>query len=254
MNRKARIVLILALLLISTICAIYLNNSSKSAFLEKVDEDKKPIFSVDTDEKVVALTFDINWSEKEHLEEILEVLNKYDIKATFFIMGKWVIYPEGNKEKLEKIKEGGHEIGNHSYVHPDFTKITKGRILEELRKTDEIIKEISGYNPKLFRFPSGAYNEESYSMIKSLGYECIQWNIDSIDWKESGEEIEYQRVMKNIAPGSIVLFHNNAKYTPKNLEKIILDLKKQEYSILPIGEMMHKDSYIIDSQGIQRKK
>lgn len=254
MNKKQRTILLVFLVVISMICAIYLNNSSRSAFLEKDEINIKPIFSVDTEEKVVAISIDVNWAEKDYLEDILNVLDKQDVRATFFVMGKWVVYPDGNKAKLEKIKEGGHEIGNHSYVHPDFTKINEGRMLEEARKTDDIIKEVTGNDIKLFRFPSGAYNKKSYEVMKSLGYECVQWNIDSVDWKESGQQVEYDRVMKKISPGSIILFHNNAKYTPSNLEKIIVELKAQGYKIVPVGELLYSDSYIIDSEGIQRKK
>lgn len=254
MNKKQRTILLVFLVVISMICAIYLNNSSRSAFLEKDEINTKPIFSVDTEEKVVAISIDVNWAEKDYLEDILNVLDKQDVRATFFVMGKWVVYPDGNKAKLEKIKEGGHEIGNHSYVHPDFTKINEGRMLEEARKTDDIIKEVTGNDIKLFRFPSGAYNKKSYEVMKSLGYECVQWNIDSVDWKESGQQVEYDRVMKKISPGSIILFHNNAKYTPSNLEKIIVELKAQGYKIVPVGELLYSDSYIIDSEGIQRKK
>ena len=254
MKKVERTILLLVLVIISIICAIYLNSSTREAFFEKGDNDKMPIYSVDTEEKVIALSFDVNWAEKEYLYDILDVLDKQDVKATFFVMGKWVVYPDGNKAKLEKIKEGGHEIGNHSYVHPDFDKISEGRMLEEARKTDEIIESVIGEKPKLFRFPSGAYNEKAYCMMKSLGYECIQWNIDSVDWKESGEKTEYDRVIKKIKPGSIILFHNNAKYTPKNLERIITELKNQGYKILTVGEMMYSDNYIIDSEGVQRKK
>ncbi|MEG0295476.1 MAG: polysaccharide deacetylase family protein [Clostridium sp.] len=253
MRKTGRTFLLFVLVAISIVCAIYLNTSDREAFLETQEVNEKPIFSVDTDKKVVSLTFDVNWAEKEYLYDILDVLEKNDVKATFFIMGKWVIYPDGNREKLVKIKEGGHEIGNHSYVHPEFDKISEGRMLEEARKTDEIIEEVVGVKPKLFRFPSGAYNKKSYEMMKSLGYECIQWNADSVDWKQSGEQVEYDKVMKKIKPGSIVLFHNNAIHTPKNLEKIIVELRSQGYTFLPVGEMMYDEGYLIDSDGVQRK-
>lgn len=254
MNKLQRTILLGFLVAISIVCAIYLNNSSREVFLEEAEVNEQPLFEVDTEEKVVALSFDVNWAEEDYLYEILDILDEEDVKATFFVMGKWVIYPEGNKEKLIKIKEGGHEIGNHSYVHPSFDKIDEGRMLEEVKKTDEIIENTVGVKPKLFRFPSGAYNKKAYTFIKSLGYECIQWNVDSVDWKESSEQIEYERVMKKVKPGSIILFHNNAKYTPSNLRKIIRELKNQGYTFLTVGDMMYDDSYIIDSKGVQRKK
>ncbi len=86
-----------------------------------------------------------------------------------------------------------------------------------------------------------------------MGYTCIQWDTDSVDWKELGADVEYNRVMKKVKPGSIMLFHNNAKYTPENLEKIINELQKQGYVFKPVGEMIYKNDYTIDEQGIQHK-
>lgn len=213
----------------------------------------QPIFRVDTEEKKIALTFDINWAEKEYLFDILDTLNKYNVKSTFFIMGGWVNYKPENKEKLIKIKGGGHEIGNHSYIHPSFTKIDKGRISEELKKTDNVIYETVGIKTKLFRFPSGDYNSDVLKYVTDLGYQAIQWDVDSVDWKQSGEQIEYERVMKRVKAGSILLFHNNAKYTPNNLERILKELISQGYSIVTVGELIYQDNYFIDENGTQRK-
>ena len=82
----------------------------------------------------------------------------------------------------------------------------------------------------------------------------MQWSVDSVDWKESGEEIEYIRVKKNIKPGSIVLFHNNAKYTPKNLEKIIKECINEGYTFVKIGELIYENEFYVDENGIQHKK
>ncbi|MBM6860415.1 polysaccharide deacetylase family protein, partial [Clostridium saudiense] len=216
--------------------------------------DKKPIFRVNTENKQIALTFDVNWAENEYIYDILDVLNKYNVKATFFVMGKWVNYPEGNKEKLIKINEMGHEIGNHSYVHPSFSKIDESRMLEELTKTDDIIYEAIGVKPTLFRFPSGDYNDKALQFVLEKGYKCIQWDCDSVDWKESGEEVEYERIMKKVTSGSIMLFHNNAKYTPSNLDKIISKLKEDGYEFVTVGQLTECDEYYIDENGEQHKK
>ena len=103
------------------------------------NQAKLPIFRVNTEEKEIALTFDINWAEEEHLDEILQVLKKYDVKGTFFIMGGWINYTDDNKEKLKNIYNDGHEIGNHSYIHPNFVNITEERMNDELQKTEDII-------------------------------------------------------------------------------------------------------------------
>ena len=252
MKRVIRNVLTLFLLIFTMILSIGMKNQYIGIFAE---DSNKPIYKVSKEEKELALTFDINWAENDELYNILDVLDKYNVKATFFIMGGWVNYSEENKEKLKKINERGHEIGNHSYIHPMFTKINEERMKSELDKTNKIIKDTIGIDVNLFRFPSGDYNKKSIEFVKSNGYEIIQWNIDSIDWKQLGEEKEYNNVMKKIEPGSIILFHNNAKYTPKNLDKIIKELQEEGYSFIPVGKMIYnsEDSYI-NENGEQIKK
>ena len=234
------------------IISIAYGGKSKSAV---ANENKKlPIYRVATTEKKVALTFDINWAENEYIYDILDVLNEKNAKGTFFIMGGWVNYSDENREKLMKINEGGHEIGNHSYIHPSFTKISHERMADEIKKTEDIVYAATGSKIKLFRFPSGDYNEDALEYVRSLGYECIQWDVDSIDYKESGAEVEYNRVMKNIKEGSIVLFHNNAKYTPQNLKKIITKLTEEGYEFVTVSELIYDDNYYVDEKGEQIKK
>lgn len=239
-----------SLVLLIAVIAIYSFLSSTDAvFLEKRNQ---PIYRVDTDEKKIAITFDVNWAETEYLYDILDVLDKYNVKATFFVMGKWVVYPKGNVEKLQEIYNRGHEIGNHSYVHPDFAKVGKERMVEEVTKTEDIIKQTIGIKTELFRFPSGSYSDNGINVIKELGYKSIHWDVDSVDWKQSGLDVEYNRVIKKVKPGSIVLFHNNGKYTPSNLDKLIPELQSQGYEFVKVGELIYKDNYEIDSDGVQR--
>ena len=215
---------------------------------------KLPIYRVLTEEKKVALTFDVNRAENEYIYDILDVLNENNAKATFFIMGGWVNYSDENREKLMKINEGGHSIGNHSYIHPSFTKISHERMADEIKKTEDIVYAATGNEIKLFRFPSGDYNEDALEYVRSLGYECIQWDVDSIDYKESGAEVEFNRVIKNIKPGSIVLFHNNAKYTPENLKKIITNLTDEGYEFVTVNQLIYDSNYYIDEKGEQIQK
>lgn len=249
--RIKKIAIDLAVIMSAIILSLTMDSKSK-LIMNNMNEET-PIFSVDTQEKVVSLTFDVNWAEKENLGSILEILNKYNIKGTFFVMGGWINYSQENVDKLKSISEGGHEIGNHSYKHPSFTKITFEKMKEELQKTDDTIEQYTGKKPTLFRFPSGDYNRDSLNKVRSLGYTCIQWDVDSVDWKEQGADVEYNKIMKKIKPGSILLFHNNAKYTPGNLERIIPELKKQGYSFKPVGEIIYTSDYSVDAEGIQHK-
>ncbi|MGL4873966.1 MAG: polysaccharide deacetylase family protein [Clostridium sp.] len=193
-------------------------------------KNKEPIYKIETNKKELFLTFDINWAEEDYTYKILEILKENNIKATFFIMGKWVIYPEGNKEKLKKIYEEGHIIGNHSYVHPDFRNISKERMKEEILKTEDIIKNEIGIETKIFRFPSGAFSKESVEYVYDLNYIPMEWNVDSKDWRNEGLEREYLNVKSKIENGAIILYHNNGKYTTRNLERIIKECKKEGYT------------------------
>ena len=215
------------------------------------EKNKKPIHSVEREDKNIALTFDINWAEKDYLYEILDLLDENNIKATFFIMGKWIIYPEGNKEKLLDIYKRGHEIGNHSYVHPDFKTIGRERIIEEIKKTEKIIEEELNLKTDLFRFPSGSYSDEALRVVDELKYKSIQWDVDSIDWKGIDKEEEYKRVIERTKDGSIILYHNNGKYTVENLKRVIPKLKEKGFNFVKISDIIYKNSYEIDDNGKQ---
>lgn len=251
MNRRYRVGLSLLLLFSIVIISIFFTEKAKYSSAE-ISNDK-PIYRVKTEEKNLSLTFDINWAENDELYNILEVLDKYNVKATFFIMGGWVNFSEENRDKLIKIKGGGHEIGNHSYIHPMFSKITEERMKDELDKTNKIIEDTVEEKVKLFRFPSGDYNKRACEFISNQGMISIQWDVDSVDWKQASAEEEYNRVMKKVAPGSILLFHNNAKYTPSNLDRIIKELQEEDYKFVTVGEMIYYNNYLIDEKGEQIK-
>ena len=177
MFKGKKVVIEVILLVLVIILSLVVNKRSISVSTN--NPSKLPIFRVNTEEKEVALTFDINWAEEEHLDEILQILKKYDAKGTFFIMGGWVNYTDDNKEKLKNIYNDGHEIGNHSYIHPNFVNISEQRMNDELKKTEDIIYQTIGCNTKSFRFPSGSYNEKALNYVMSKGYKCIQWDVDS---------------------------------------------------------------------------
>lgn len=219
--------------------------------IKGAEKNRKPIHSVEREDKNISLTFDVNWAEKDYLYEILDLLDENNIKATFFIMGKWVIYPEGNREKLLEIYKRGHEIGNHSYVHPDFKTIGRERIVEEIKKTEKIIEEEVNLKTELFRFPSGSYSYEALKVVNDLNYKSIQWDVDSIDWKGIDKEEEYKRIIERTKDGSILLYHNNGKYTVENLKRVIPKLKEKGFNFVKISDIIYKNSYEIDDNGKQ---
>lgn len=209
-----------------------------------------PIYKVDTTEQAVAISFDASWGA-EYTEKILDTLDKHHVKTTFFLVNIWLEeYPEVAWEIMLR----GHEIGMHSTSHPDFRTLSKAQMEKELKENVQMIKEITGYSPTIFRPPFGAYNNQVIEMTKSLGYQTVQWSIDSLDWKDlSAAEIE-KRVMKNIGPGDIVLFHNNGLHTAEALEPILCRLEEKGLSVVPVSDLLLQGDWYIDYAGVQRSK
>ena len=232
---------------IITTVGVY-NLKTNGVFLS--EQRKLPIYCVDAKEKKIAISFDASWGD-DRTDDILKILDKYNAKATFFIVGAWIDqYPD----KLKTMYKKGHEIGNHSNKHPIMTTISKERMIKEIATTDAKIMSITGQETTLFRCPSGEYNNLVIETVEATKHYCIQWDADSIDWKEQGAEIEYNRIVKKTKPGSILLFHNDAKYTPENLPKVLEYFKAQGYEFVKISDLIYKNNYYINEAGKQIKK
>lgn len=211
---------------------------------------KVPIYRVDTPEKKVAISFDAAWGSDKTLE-LLEILKKHDIKTTFFLVKFWMEkYPDMTK----KIAKSGHEIGNHSATHPNMGSLSTEDIKKEIKHTHDKIKELTGQEANLFRPPFGDYSDNLIETLSEMGYYVIQWDVDSLDWKDLSANAIYDRVIKGVRPGSIVLFHNNGKHTAEALEPVIKELKRQNYEIVPISELLLKKDYYIDSNTGEMKQ
>ena len=211
-----------------------------------------PIYSVETDENKVALSFDAAWGNDD-TQRILDILEKHNVKVTFFMTGEWVRkYPED----VKKIAAAGHDLGNHSENHKQMTKLTKEQCKEEIMKAHNRVKELTGIEMELFRPPYGDYNNMVVGVARECGYYTIQWDVDSLDWKDYGVDSIVKKCTenKNLRKGSIILLHNGAKYTPDALERIILGLKEKGYELVPISQLIHRGEYTIDHEGRQHKK
>ncbi|NMA91509.1 MAG: polysaccharide deacetylase family protein [Firmicutes bacterium] len=201
-----------------------------------------PIYYVDTPEKKVAFSFDASWGA-ERTERILDILEEHSIKTTFFLTGFWV---ERYPHYVKLIAERGHEIGNHTSTHPHLGSCTAEEIREELLGIEQMIKELTGAQPTLFRAPFGEYNNQVITVAEELGYSTIQWSIDSLDWQNlTKAEIE-QRVNQRAHRGAIILFHNNGLYTADALPAIIDYYRRHGYTILPISELIYHEDFIIE--------
>lgn len=210
---------------------------------------KLPIYSVETTEKKMCITFDVNWGV-DKTKDILDILDKYNIKATFYIIGLWCDdYPELVKEIFNR----GHEIGNHSNKHPDYTNLSKEEIMKDVEIGNAKILDLTGEMPKTFRFPSGSYNDLAVETVEGLGLKIIQWDVDSLDWKALGQEVEYERIVSKAREGSILLFHNDGKYTPDNLQRIIEKYKGEGYEFVTVSELIYENNYYLNHEGRQVK-
>lgn len=208
-----------------------------------------PIYSVKTEEKKVAISFDCAWGT-EKTDELLEIMERENVRSTFFMVEFWTTkYPE----YVKKIDEAGHEIGTHSATHPYMSKLSEEKIRAELETSSKAIGDITGKKVELFRPPYGDYNDRLVNTAKDMGLYCIQWDVDSLDWKDlSGQEIA-MRVLSRVKPGSIILCHNNAKHTPEALPLIFSDLKNKGYTFVPVGELIYRDGYEIAADGAQTR-
>lgn len=206
-----------------------------------------PIYSVERDNKAIALSFDAAWGN-EDTQLLIDILNSYNVKATFFLVGDWVDrYPESVKQ----LYDAGMEIGNHSNTHAHYTKLSTDGITADVSACNEKIQAVTGQSPTLFRCPYGEYDDHVVSAINSMGMHVIQWDVDSLDWKDLSAKEIYERVTSRAAPGSICLFHNAALHTPEALPSIIEYLLSEGYSIVPISQLIYTENYTIDHTGRQ---
>ena len=239
------------IVLLSTVVILFgmafgINNSEIIETAASVKE--LPIYSVATDEKKIAFTMNCAW-DADDIDSILDTLSKYKVKITFFIVGDFIDkYPEA----IKKIAENGHEIGNHSNTHPHVNNLSLEKNIEEIQKCSEKIEKITGKKVSLYRGPYGEYNDTVMKAAKSQNNAVIQWNLDTLDYSGiSGNEM-WNRIEKKIKPGSIILSHNGTKHTADSLDMLLHNITEKGYSIVTVSDLIYKDNYYIDVNGIQR--
>lgn len=206
-----------------------------------------PIYSVQRDQKLVSLTFDAAWGN-EDTQKLIDILGKYSVKATFFVVGDWV---EKYPESVKALHDAGHEVMNHSDTHAHMTKLSRDQILADVEACNDKIEEVTGVRPTLFRPPYGEYDDKVIAAIRSLEMEPIQWDVDSLDWKELSADEITRRVTGKVQSGSIILFHNAALHTPEALPGIIEKLIQDGYQMVPVSELIIHGDYTIDHTGRQ---
>ncbi len=191
-------------------------------------------YYIETEEKAVAFTFDVVWEPGE-TGRILEILDRYNILATFFLTGTWVRY---NPVLAREILLRGHEVGHHGYSHKSLTELEDKGLAEEFALMEEALQEELQVKTVLFRPPYGEVDQRLFNFASEQGYTTVLWSIDPHDWLNPGVDKIISRVLKNAHNGAIILFHTNATQAVDALPVIIQSLKMKGYQIIPFTQLM----------------
>lgn len=223
-----KIISLVALVLCFSMCVpIFGASSSRIVFSKNKQETKK-----------IALTFD-DGPHPRYTDKILSILEKYNIKATFFVIG---VNVENYPEPLKRIYEAGHEIGNHSYSHISEKSLTGDSALEEVNKCEELIYKSIGIKPRLFRPPQGMFSEDIEKIVFEKNYSIVLWSVDTRDWAHNSVENIMKTVQSELRGGDVILMHDytsGKNTTCDALESIIPSLIEKGYEFVTVSELMN---------------
>ena len=193
------------------------------------------------DDMKIALTFD-DGPHPKNTPKILDILAEYGIKATFFEVGENIeLYPEVSRRVVAE----GHEIGNHTYTHAYISKISEDALRKEIQKTEDVLREITGERPVVFRPPGGYYNDASLKVVEKMGYRSVLWSLDTRDWSMLKCGAIVSKVEKNVKGGDIILFHDledKRLATPAALREILPFLVENGYEFVTISQMIENEA------------
>ena len=230
------------------VCGIFYVVNYPAAVAAGTTQRQLPIYCVDRgDKKLCSISFDAAWGN-EDTQNLIDILGRYNIKATFFVVGDWAEKYPGSVKALH---DAGHEVMSHSLHHDHYNSLSTDQIIADVQATNEKIEAVTGVCPTLIRCPYGEYDDHVIAAIRSQNMEPIQWDVDSLDWKDYDAGTIYDRVTTRVNPGSIVLFHNAALHTPEALPSILEYLIKEGYTVLPISELILDGDYVMDHTGRQ---
>lgn len=247
--RKKWIVAILGCVLAVIILITSTLNGGLVSVFGQGKQRKLPIYRVERADNKIAISFDCAWGV-DYTDKLLAIMKKHSVKCTFFAVEFWTVK---HPEYIKKIADDGHEIGTHSSTHPYMSKLEEKAIEKELSTSSEAIEKVTGKKVELFRPPYGDYDDLLIDKAKEMGLYSIQWDVDSLDWKNlTASEIK-KRVVSKVKSGSIVLFHNQGLHTHEALEQIIITLKEKGFEFLPIGELIYRENYYMRADGAQVK-
>ncbi|MDP5276920.1 polysaccharide deacetylase family sporulation protein PdaB [Chengkuizengella axinellae] len=219
---------------------IYSESENIAVFTNVSNEEPAAIYSIDTDKKVIALTFDISWGEKR-TDPIIDILQEKNVKATFFLSSLWT---RDHPEIVKDIVESGFEIGSHGHKHENYSTLSDEDIKKQIKTAHRILLEETGTTPNLIRLPNGDFDKRVLSIADELNYKVIQWDTDSNDWNNPGVDNIIERVVSKAHPGDIVLLHasDSSKQTHLALPEIIDQLRGKGYEFVTVSDLMNPSS------------
>ncbi|MBA4496574.1 polysaccharide deacetylase family sporulation protein PdaB [Paenactinomyces guangxiensis] len=235
-GKQIKRTLVIAVAILFALGIFYAENENVQVFFP-LDTGPQAIYSVNTDKKQVALTFDISWGE-ERAGPILDVLEQKGLKkATFFLSSPWA---ETHPDIVKRIDDMGYEIGSHGHRHDNYSSYNEHQIRTQISKADQNLTEVTGKKPKLIRFPNGDFDKRVLRIADQMGYKTIQWDTDSLDWMNPGKDKIIQRVVKKAHPGDIILMHasDSCKQTHEALPAIIDSLRAKGYEFVTVSELI----------------
>lgn len=231
MEKKVDLIcnIVVIIIIMLTLIMIYANKNTITSVSELL-----PITEVSTNEKVVAIACNV-YEGNEQLKKIIEVLNRENVKISFFIGGIWAYR---NPETLMLLKNSGQDIQNHGYYHKKPSTLSEKNNIAEIKDTEKLIYNIAQIRTSIFEPPFGDYDDNTLNIINELGYKAVTWNIDTIDWREdASEDIIIKRISKKIHPGSIILTHPKP-VTANSISRIIKMIKGEGYKIITVKELL----------------
>ncbi len=206
-----------------------------------------PVYSVERTDNKIAISFDCAWGT-EHTDAILSALAEAGVRATFFTVQFWA---EEHADYLKKVSDAGHEVGTHSATHSYMSRQSEAEIRAELESSSQAITAVTGEPVTLFRPPYGDYDDLLIDTCRDMGIMPVQWDVDSLDWKDLSAADIAERIISRVKSGSIILCHNNGLHTAEALPIVIDALHAKGFTFVPIGELIYYENYTIDVTGRQ---
>ena len=207
-----------------------------------------PIYSVQRDDQAMSLTFNVTTAADTHTAQVLQVLNAYGVRATFFVTGDWV---RENEALALRLTEGGHELMNLSDNHSLLRKLPAPEIRANVQACSAAIEAVTGIRPTVFRAPYGGYDDRLVALVEALGMHVVQWSVDSGDWRGLDAEAIARGVQNRAFPGAIVLLHSNLEQTAMAMSDLIEGLRGEGYILVPVSELVHETESTISITGRQ---